>query len=179
MDVHLGQELLDELGSTLENLETQQGALLQCLKDKGVVTEEELAPYLTQAGNASNVRWRAARLRLARILSGAQQKEEEDKKRQESPAAATQSAPEKESDQAGSAMKTDTKTEEQKKTEEKKTENEEAKSAEKDSESAGPSEAKPGEQTKPPMKEDAQPSTIAASTKEEAKPSEDRKEEAA
>lgn len=166
MDVHLGQELLDELGSTLENLETQQGALLQCLKDKGMVTEEELAPYLTQAGNASNVRWRAARLRLARILSGAQQQEEEDQKRQESPAAATQSAPKRESDQAGSTMQTDTKTEGQKKTEEEKPENEEAKPAEKDSESAEASEAKPGEQTKPPTKEDA-------------KPSKDRKEEAA
>jgi len=57
MDVHLGQELLDELGSSLESMETQQGALLQFLKDKGIVNDEELAPYLIQAGNASNVRW--------------------------------------------------------------------------------------------------------------------------
>jgi hypothetical protein len=58
MDVHLGQELLEELGSSLENLETRQGALLQLLQDKGIVTDEQLAPYLTQAGNASSVRWR-------------------------------------------------------------------------------------------------------------------------
>jgi hypothetical protein len=74
MDVHLGQELLDELGSSLENLETQQSALLQFLKEKGIVTDQQLAPYLTQAGNASNVRWRAARLRLERLLSGPNKK---------------------------------------------------------------------------------------------------------
>jgi len=56
MDVHLAEELLNELGSSLEMLETQQGALLQFLKDKGVITDEQFAPYLTQAGNASNVR---------------------------------------------------------------------------------------------------------------------------
>jgi hypothetical protein len=61
MNVHLAQELLNELGSSLENLEAQQSALLQFLKEKGVVTDDQLAPYLNQAGNASNVRWRAAR----------------------------------------------------------------------------------------------------------------------
>jgi hypothetical protein len=76
MDVHLAEELLNELGSSLEMLETQQGALLQFLKDKGVITDEQFAPYLTQAGNASNVRWRAARLRLEHIMSAIRDKEQ-------------------------------------------------------------------------------------------------------
>ncbi len=71
MDVHLAQELLNELGSSLENLETQQAALLQFLKDEGIVSDERLAPYLNQAGNASNVRWRAAHVRLEHIFSAA------------------------------------------------------------------------------------------------------------
>ena len=77
MDVHMAQELLNELGSSLENLETQQAALLQLLKDKRIVTNEELAPYLNQAGNASSVRWRAAHLRLEHIFSAAAQKEQQ------------------------------------------------------------------------------------------------------
>jgi hypothetical protein len=82
MDVHLAQELLNELGSSLERLETQQSALLQFLKDKGIVTDEQLAPYLSQAGNASNVRWRAAHVRLEHIFSAAEQKEQQEEERQ-------------------------------------------------------------------------------------------------
>ena len=77
MDVDLAQELLNELGSSLEGLETQHGALLQFLKDDGVVTDDQLAPYLAQAGKASNVRWRAARIRLARLFSTEKQREEQ------------------------------------------------------------------------------------------------------
>jgi len=76
MDIHLTEELLNELASSLENLEAQQGALLQFLKDKGVITDEQFEPYLTQAGNASSVRWRAARVRLEHILSGVRKREE-------------------------------------------------------------------------------------------------------
>jgi hypothetical protein len=74
MDAHLAQELLNELGSSLETLETQQAALLQFLKDKGIVTEEQLAPYLNEAGNASSVRWRAAHVRLEHLFSAAEQR---------------------------------------------------------------------------------------------------------
>jgi hypothetical protein len=76
MNVHLAEELLNELGSSLETLETQNAALLQFLKDKGIVTDEQLAPYINQAGNASNVRWRAARVRLERIFASATKEEE-------------------------------------------------------------------------------------------------------
>lgn len=74
MDVQLAQELLNELGSSLESLETQQAALVQLLKEKGIVTDKELAPYLNQAGNASSVRWRAAHVRLEHLFSAAAQK---------------------------------------------------------------------------------------------------------
>ena len=50
MDVHVARELLNELGSSLENLETQQSALLQLLKDKGIVSDNELAPYFESGG---------------------------------------------------------------------------------------------------------------------------------
>ena len=77
MNVHLAEELLNELGSSLEALETQNAALSQFLKDKGIVTDEQLAPYINQAGNASNVRWRAARVRLERVFASATKQEEE------------------------------------------------------------------------------------------------------
>jgi len=77
MDVDLAQELLNEMGSSLQNLETQHAALLQFLKDDGIVTDERLAPYLTQAGHASSVRWRAARIRLERLISTEKQVEEQ------------------------------------------------------------------------------------------------------
>jgi hypothetical protein len=72
----LAQELLNELGSSIEHLETQHAALLQFLKDKGIVAEAEFAPYLEQSGRASSVRWRAARVRLERLFSAETLKEE-------------------------------------------------------------------------------------------------------
>ena len=63
------KEILGELFSLLETLETQNLALTQFLKDEGIATDEKLAPYLDRAGNASSVKWRAARARMQYLLS--------------------------------------------------------------------------------------------------------------
>jgi hypothetical protein len=62
------KEILNDLFSHLERLETQSEAILQFLKEKKRVTEKQLAPYLEQAANASNVKWRAARVRIDHLL---------------------------------------------------------------------------------------------------------------
>ena len=62
------KEVLNELFSHLERLETQSEAILQFLKEKKRVTDKQLAPYLEQAGNASSVKWRAARGRINHLL---------------------------------------------------------------------------------------------------------------
>jgi len=79
------QEMVHELFSSLEALETQSAAILQFLKDKGVVDKQELAPYLEQAGNASSVRWRAARVRIDYLISSTAEAEERDKKESPKP----------------------------------------------------------------------------------------------
>lgn len=71
MDQAIVQQIVDELLYSLEPLETQNQALLQFLKAKGIATDEELAPFLEQAGNASNIRWRAVRVRTAALISSA------------------------------------------------------------------------------------------------------------
>jgi hypothetical protein len=71
MDEQIVQQIFDELLSSLEPLETQNAALLQFLKAKGIATDEELAPFLEQAGNASNVRWLGARVRIRSLISSA------------------------------------------------------------------------------------------------------------
>src|ERR1700675_1111267 len=65
------QEILHDLFSSLEALETQNTAILQFIKDKGIATDEELASHLEQAGKASNVRWRGVRVRADYLFSSA------------------------------------------------------------------------------------------------------------
>jgi hypothetical protein len=70
------KEVLNDLFSHLERLETQTEAILQFLKEKKRVTDKQLAPYLEQAGNATGVRWRAARVRIEHLLSPEHPEEE-------------------------------------------------------------------------------------------------------
>lgn len=76
MDEEIVQQIVDELFSSLEPLDTQSAALLQFLKAKGIAGEEELAPYLEQAGTASSVRWLAARVRIKSLIASAMRTEE-------------------------------------------------------------------------------------------------------
>src|ERR1700686_3052795 len=65
------QEILHDLFSSLEALETQNTAILQFLKDKGIATDEELASHLEQAGKASSGRWRGVRVRADYLFASA------------------------------------------------------------------------------------------------------------
>jgi uncharacterized protein YcaQ len=71
MDEEIVKQILDELFSSFEDSETQSAALLLFLKDQGIATEEKLAPYFKQAANTSEVRWRAARVRMGALLASA------------------------------------------------------------------------------------------------------------
>jgi hypothetical protein len=69
VDDRIAQLILDELFSSIEILETQTAALLQFLRDRGA-SDQQLAPYLEQAGKASSVKRRAARVRIDHLISG-------------------------------------------------------------------------------------------------------------
>ena len=70
MDDKVAQLILDELFSSLEVLETHTAAVLQFLKEKAGSSDEQLVPYLEQAGKASSIKRRAARVRIDYLISG-------------------------------------------------------------------------------------------------------------
>ncbi|HEU4414648.1 MAG TPA: hypothetical protein VFT65_07675, partial [Candidatus Angelobacter sp.] len=63
------KEVFHELFSHLERLEAQNDAIVQLMKEKKRVTDKVFAPYLEQAAKASDVRWRAARVRIDHLLA--------------------------------------------------------------------------------------------------------------
>jgi hypothetical protein len=67
------EEVLKDLFRYFELLETESRAIRQFLKENGIATDEKLAPYLEQAANASNVKWRAATVRMERLFAVAAQ----------------------------------------------------------------------------------------------------------
>ena len=71
MDEEIVKQILDELFSSFEDSETQSAALLLYLKDQGIATQEKLAPYFEQAATTSEVRWRAARVRMGALIASA------------------------------------------------------------------------------------------------------------
>jgi hypothetical protein len=73
MDGAAAEQLLDDLLYAMETLETRCAGILQFLKAEEYATDEQLAPFMEQAANASNVRWRAARLRMTSLLHSAMQ----------------------------------------------------------------------------------------------------------
>jgi hypothetical protein len=79
------KEILEELFSLLETFETQSTAITQFLKDQGIATDEKLAPYLDRAGNASSVKWRAARARMQYLLSPIQKEKKDNAPADQSP----------------------------------------------------------------------------------------------
>ncbi len=86
MDGKPAEQVVNELFPYFEALETRTLAILQLLKDKGLTTDEQFAPYLEQAANASNVKWLAARVRVERLVASAL-KEHEDSGKAEEPKA--------------------------------------------------------------------------------------------
>ena len=89
-NTNIVEEILHDLFSSMEALETQNTAILQFLKDKGIATDEELASHLEQAGKASSVRWRGVRVRADYLFASAIKAAEQESK------AATKQSGEKE-----------------------------------------------------------------------------------
>jgi hypothetical protein len=99
MDLAIIDEILEELSSALQRVEAQSTAILELIKKKGIVEEDELAPYLQWANEASSVRWRATRVRIGHLLSGLEKREQqakdERKEKEERKEKTAQSASEK------------------------------------------------------------------------------------
>lgn len=80
MDPKVIDEILDALLTPLETAESRSAALLELLRESGTIADEQLAPFLEQAENASEIKSRALRLRLKRILTSVIPQPEQSKK---------------------------------------------------------------------------------------------------
>lgn len=77
MNDNPAHQVFTDLLSYFESLEAQTGAILQFLKEKGIASEEQLAPYLEQAGSAASVKWRAVRVRMEHLFALSKRTSEE------------------------------------------------------------------------------------------------------
>jgi hypothetical protein len=77
IDEKIVKQIFAEIFSSVEDVEAQNAAILQFLKDKGMANDKELAPYLERAKTSSGVRWVAIRARIEYLLFSAMKKEEE------------------------------------------------------------------------------------------------------
>lgn len=71
MKEELLDELLDAIVPSLEAAEAQTAALFQLLQEKNIISADEHARLVAQAANASDIKARATRLRLKRVLTSA------------------------------------------------------------------------------------------------------------
>ena len=63
------KQILGDLLPYFEELEAKSSAILQLLRDKQIASDEELSHYLEHAAEASNVKWRAARVRFEHLFA--------------------------------------------------------------------------------------------------------------
>lgn len=71
MNATPAEQVFEELLPYLELLDAEIGAIIQSLKDKGVITNEEFAQYLKRADVASEVRERSLRVRMEYLFASA------------------------------------------------------------------------------------------------------------
>jgi len=69
VDEKLIDEILDAVLPPIEAAESQTAAVIQLLRERGILNDDDFARFQEQAENASEIRSRAMRLRLKRILS--------------------------------------------------------------------------------------------------------------
>ena len=71
MNIDPAEQVFEDILPYLETLDAQVGAIVQLLKDKGIMTNEEFARYVKQADMASNVRKRGLRVRMEYLFTHA------------------------------------------------------------------------------------------------------------
>ena len=76
MNSHPAEQVFEEVLPYLEMLDAQIGAIIQVLKDRGIMSGEEFAKYVQRADLGSNVKERAMRVRMEYLFSNAAKRRE-------------------------------------------------------------------------------------------------------
>ena len=76
MNSHPAEQVFEEVLPYLEMLDAQIGAIIQVLKDRGIMSGEEFAKYVQRADLGSNVKERAMRVRMEYLFSTAAKRSE-------------------------------------------------------------------------------------------------------